>query len=157
MALKLENAGFIRGKVSTVENNVKNLYQQNEEKKSLNSFLVGEAQPFEGKTDRCAKNSQGSKVKSSCAENSKITSSKVITQDKWKTVKFRVDSHGDKIKHGWNNRKSKECISESTATYSPKTNNRFEVLDGITTFDDEDTREEESYAGSNKIEYPKEK
>ena len=35
MALKLENAelkGFIRGKVSTIENNVKNLYQENEEK-----------------------------------------------------------------------------------------------------------------------------
>ena len=72
MALKLENAelkGFIRGKVSTIENNVKNLYHENEERKSLNSFLVEEAQPFEGETDRGGKKSQGSKVKSSWAEN----------------------------------------------------------------------------------------
>ena len=119
--------------------------------------MVGEAQPFEGETDKGGKKSQGSKVKSSWAENSKITSPKVITQDKWKTVKFRRDTHGDKIKHGWNDRKSKDCIIESTTTYSPKTSNRFEVLAGITTFDDEDTGEEESYPGSNKIEYPREK
>ena len=119
--------------------------------------MVGEAKPFEGETNRGAEKSQGSKVKNSWAENSTITSAKVTTQDRWKTVKFRRDTHGEKIQHGWNNRKSKDCTIESTATYSPKTSNRFEVLGGITTIDDEDAGEEESYAGPNKIEYPREK
>eukprot|EP00112_Aurelia_sp_Birch-Aquarium-sp1_P024014 Seg7398.2 transcript_id=Seg7398.2/GoldUCD/mRNA.D3Y31 product="hypothetical protein" protein_id=Seg7398.2/GoldUCD/D3Y31 len=43
------------------------------------------------------------------------------------------------------------------ATYSPKTSNRFDVLGGISTIDDEDTGQEESYAESNNVKYPREK
>ena len=41
-ALKIENAelkGFIRGKIDTIENNVKNLYQENSKKSSGNDLL----------------------------------------------------------------------------------------------------------------------
>ena len=88
---------------------------------------------------------QKSKVLGLKTKKSQVQRSSCKTSGK--TVKFRRDTHGDEIKHGWNNRKSKDCIIESTATYSPKTSNRFEVLGGIATFDDDDTGEEESYAG----------